>query len=87
MEDIYSGLIFQHALANILNLSQIFIKSLHQSTKQHRLVGRFTNIQKGNKEAYDSIDYFLRRLKDDIGKPILKRYFIEIPGMTAINDD
>ena len=33
MEDIYSGLIYQHSLANILNVSQSFIKLLHQSKK------------------------------------------------------
>ena len=47
--DIYGGLIFQHALANIINVSQRFIKSLHQSTKPHRLVGQFPNRQRGKK--------------------------------------
>ena len=71
MEDRYSGLICQHALANILNVYQRFIKSLHQPTKPHGLVGQFPNIQKVSKEVYDYIDAFLRRLKE--GK-FLQRY-------------
>ena len=43
IEDRYSGLICQHALANIINLSQRFIKSLHQPTKPHGLVDKFPN--------------------------------------------
>ena len=39
----YIGLIFQHLLANIINVSQLFIKLLHQPTKPHGLVGHFTN--------------------------------------------
>ena len=35
MKDRYSGLIFQHALANILNVSQRFINLLHRPTKPH----------------------------------------------------
>ena len=49
IEDRYSGLIFQHTLANIINVSQRFINSLHQPTKPHGLVGQFSNIQNGNK--------------------------------------
>ena len=74
MEDRYSGLICQHDLANILNVSKRFIKSLHQPTKPHGLVGKFTNRQKRNKEAYDYINAFLYRLKEDIGEPIATRY-------------
>ena len=69
----YIGLIRQHALANILNLSQRFIKLLHQPMKPHGLVGNFTNKQKGNKEAYDPIDAFLHKLKEDIGETIATR--------------
>ena len=46
IEDRYSGLICQYALANILNLSQGFIKLLHQPIKPHRLDGQFPNKQK-----------------------------------------
>ena len=67
IEDRYSGLIFQHDLANILNLSQIFVKLLHQPTKPHGLVGQFPNRHKGNKEACGSIDSFFRQLKYYIG--------------------
>ena len=49
IEDIYSGLIWQHALSNILNVYQRFIKSLHQPTKPHGLVGQFPNRQKVKK--------------------------------------
>ena len=49
IEERYSGLICQHFLSNILNVSQRFIKSLHQPTRPHGLVGQFPNIQKGNK--------------------------------------
>ena len=42
-EDRYSGLIYQHALANILNVSQRFIKLLHQPTETNGLVGQFSN--------------------------------------------
>ena len=59
IEDRYSGLICQHALENILNVSQRVIKSLYKPTKSHIIVGNFPNRKKGNKEAYDSIDYFL----------------------------
>ena len=52
MEDINSGLICQHALANILNVSQGLIKLPHQPTKPHGLVGQFFNRQKGNKQEY-----------------------------------
>ena len=63
----YSGFIFQHSIATILNVSQRFIKSLHQPKKPHGLVGQFTNRQKLDKELYDSIDAFIRQLKEDIG--------------------
>ena len=43
IEDRYSGLICQHALANILNVSQRFIKSLRQPTKPHGIVSQFLN--------------------------------------------
>ena len=46
MEDRYIGLIFQHALEEILNVSQSFVKLLHQPTKPHGLVGKFPNRQK-----------------------------------------
>ena len=49
MEVIYSGLVCQHALANILNVSQRFVKLLHLPTKPHGNVGQFPNRQKGNK--------------------------------------
>ena len=49
IEDRYIGLICQHALANILNVYQSFIKLLHQSTKPHGPVGNFPNRKKGNK--------------------------------------
>ena len=51
MEDRYSGLICQHSLGNILNLSQRFIKSLHQPKNPHGFFGQFPKRQKGNKEA------------------------------------
>ena len=49
MEERYSGLICQHALSNILNVYQIFIKLLQQPTKPHGLVGQFSNRKKVNK--------------------------------------
>ena len=52
IEDRYSGLVCQHTIANILNLSQRFIKLMHQPTKPHGLVGQFPNIYRGGKEAY-----------------------------------
>ena len=58
-----NGLICQHALENILNISQRFIKLLNQPTKPHGLVGQFPYREKENKEAYDSIDNFLHRYK------------------------
>ena len=73
IEDSYSGLICQHSLVNILNVSQRSIKLLHQPMKPHGLVGNFTNKQKGNKEAYDPIDAFLHKLKEDIGETIATR--------------
>ena len=87
MEDRYSGLICQHALANILNVYQRFIKSLHQPTKPHGLVGQFPNIQNGNKESCDSIDAFLHQLKEVIGDPIATIYVIDITSMTTRYDD
>ena len=45
IKDRYSGLIFQYALANIINVSQSLFKLLHQPTKPHRLVGHFLNIR------------------------------------------
>ena len=83
----YSGLICQHSIENILNISERFVKSPHQPTKRHGLVGQFPNRQKGKKEAYDSIDDFLHILKEDIGEPITKRYIIEFTGVTKIDDD
>ena len=75
--------ICQHALENILNVSQGFIKLLHQPTKTHGSVGHSPNRHNGNKEAYDSIDTFLHRLKNDIGVPIATRYVKKITGMTT----
>ena len=46
MEDRHSGLIFQHSLANILYVSQRFIKLIQQPKKPHLLVGHFPNRQK-----------------------------------------
>ena len=63
IEDRYSGLICQHVIANILNISQGSMKSLHQPAKTHRLLGHFLNRHKVNKEAYDSIDAFIHQLK------------------------
>ena len=74
MEERYSGLICQHALSNILNVYQIFIKLLQQPTKPHGLVGQFSNRKKVNKKSYDYIDAFLRRSKYDIGETIATRY-------------
>ena len=87
MEDIYSGLICQHPLKNILNISQRFIKWLHQPTKPHILVGRFPNIKKGNKEHNYYIDAFLHQLKEYIGEPIVKRSVRDITGMTTRDDN
>ena len=87
MEDIYSGLIYQHSLANILNVSQSFIKSLHKPTKPHWPVGQFPDRKKGKKEAYDQIDAILNRLKENIGEPIAKRYVREITGTTTIDNN
>ena len=64
-----------------------FIKLLHQPTKTHDLVGQFPSIQKGNKEAYDSIDALLCRLKEYIGKHIVTRYVRDITDMITRNDD
>ena len=85
--DRYSGLICQHSLANILNLSQRFVKSLHQPMKPHGIVGQFPNKHKGNKESYDSIDTFIHKLKEDIGETISTRYVREITGMTTRDDN
>ena len=87
MEDRYSVLIYQHALENILNVSQRFIKSLHQPTKPHRLVGRFPNRQKVKKEAYDYSDTFPFQLKEDSGEPIATRYIRDITIMTKRDDN
>ena len=86
MEDRYSDLICKHVLTNIINVSQMFIKSLQHPTKPQGLVGQFPNIYKGNKEGYDYIDAFICRLKDNIGEPISTRYVREITGM-IIRDD
>ena len=83
MEDRYSGLICQHSLANILYVCQRLIKLLHQPTKTHGSVGQYPNRHNGNKEAYDSINTFLHRLKNDIGVPIATRYVKKITGMTT----
>ena len=87
MEDRYSGLNCQHALENIINESQRFIKSLHQLTKPHRLVGQFPNRPKGNIEVYYYIDDFICRLKEDIGEPIATRYVINSTGTTKRDDN
>ena len=73
IEEIYSGLIYQHALENILKVSQRFIKLLHQPTKPHGLVGQFPSIQKGKQYDYDSIYAILYQLKEYIGEPIATR--------------
>ena len=87
MEDRYSGFIWQPALSKILNVYQRFTKLLHQPTRPHGIVGQFPNRNKGNKEAYDYIDDFLHRLKEDIGEPIVTRYAREITGMTTIYEN
>ena len=87
MEDRYIGLICQHSLEDILNVSQMFIKLLHQPTKPPGIVGNFPNRQKWNKEAYDSVDDFLHQLKEDIGEPIATIYFKDITGTTTIDDN
>ena len=87
IEDRYRGLIYQHALENILNVFQWFIKSLHQPTKSHGLVGQFPNRQKGNKEVYDYFNAFIHQLREDIGEPITTRYIREINSMTTIYDN
>ena len=71
IEDKYSGLIFQHALTNILNISQNFIKLPRKLMKPHELISQFTNRQKGNKVSYDSIDYFIYQFKEDKGARVL----------------
>ena len=87
IEDRCSGLIYQHAFANILNAYQGLIKSLHQLTKPHGLVCRFPNRHKENKEVYEYIDAFLNKLKEDIGEPIATRYVRDITGMTTRDDN
>ena len=87
MEYRYTGLICQHSIENILNVSQRFIKLIHWPTKPHRLFGQFPNRQKVNKKGYDYIDAFLCQLKEDIGEPIVTRYVRDIIGMTTINYD
>ena len=87
IEDRYSGLICQHFPANILNVSQRLIKSLHQPMKPHELVGQFPNRYKGNKEFYDSIYAFRNQLKEGIGEHITNRYVKYITGMTTRDDD
>ena len=76
IEDRYRGLIFQHALAKILNASQRSIKWLHQPNKPHGHVGKFPNRQKLNKEAYDTIDVLPHKIKEGIDEPIVTRYDI-----------
>ena len=49
IEDRYSGLIFQHYLANIINVSQGFIKLIHKPTKPHGIIGNFTRRQNINR--------------------------------------
>ena len=51
--------------------------------KQHGPVGQFPNRNKGNKEAYDSIDDFINQLKEDIGETIAIRYVRNITGTTT----
>ena len=87
MEERYSGIIFQDALANILNVYQKFIKSLHQQTKPHWHVVQFPRRHKVNKESYDYIDTFIHQLKDYIGEPISTRYVREITGMIKRYDN
>ena len=77
----------QHALTKILNLSQRFIKSLHQPTKPHGLVGKFPNRKKGNKEVHDSIYAFIDWLKEDIDEHIATRYVRYITGTTTRDND
>ena len=60
---------------------------LYQTTKPHGLFVQFPNRQKGNIKAYDYIDTFLCRLKEDIGEPIATRYFREITVITIIDDE
>ena len=86
MEDRYSGLICQHALENILNVSQGFIKFLHQLTKPHGIFGQFPNIQKENKEAYNYNDGFIHLLKEDNVEHIAAIYFRDVTDMTTRND-
>ena len=59
----YRGLICQHALENILHVSQRFITPIHQPTKPHGLVIQFSHRYKRKKETYGSIDFFIRQLK------------------------
>ena len=86
IEDRYSGIIFQNDLANILNVSQRFIKLLHQLTEPHRLVGKFPSRQNGNKELYNSINAF-DKLKEDISEPIATRYVRDITDMTTRDEE
>ena len=86
-EYIYSGLICQHALEDIIHVSQRFIKLLHQPAKPHKIIGEFTNSQNGNKESYDYIDDFLSLLKEDIDEPITTRYLRNITDNTTIYDN
>ena len=87
IEDRYSGLICQHALANILNVYQRFIKSLQQPTKPQWLAGQFPNRRKGNKDAYYSINDFICKSKEDIDEPIATRNVKDITGVTTRDDD
>ena len=43
IDDRYSSLVCQHSLENIINVSQIFIKLVHQPTKPHAIVSKVPN--------------------------------------------
>ena len=50
MEDRYSNFIWQHSPANILNVSQSFIKLPHQTTKLHWFFAQFSKISNKKKK-------------------------------------
>ena len=56
----------------------------NKTTRTHWTV---SNRHKGNKEAYDPIDDFIHRLKENIGEPIVTRYSREITGITTRYED
>ena len=55
--------------------------------KPHGLVGPFPNRQNVNKEDYDSIDAFIKQLKEDIGEHIAKIYVRYITDIETRDDD